>query len=145
MGYNPGVKVYKLVFVDREGLIVKVVSLPLGEYMVVERLATLADTLSGEAATDNLRELFRLFAKYLTYWNIELPEDPTDPESPAVPVPTTYEGVMRLDEGLVTEIITAWIEAMAGTSPPLDQPSISGETVLEGSIPMETLSTSLLS
>lgn len=142
MGYNPGVKTYKLVFVDRDELIVKVISLPIGEFLKVARLADTAKKLSDATAMSGLRELLEMFASRLVYWNVELPVDPKDPDSPVEPVPTTVEGVLRLDLDLVLEIIFSWVEAIAGVADPLGHPSDSGGNAPEGLIPMETLSES---
>lgn len=138
-GYNPGATVYKLVFVDREGLIVKMLSLPTGEFLMVAKMADLAESLDEAEALVELRGLLGVFAKYLVCWNVELPVDPADPESPVEALPTTVEGVLRLELDLVLEMILAWVDAVAGTSGPLGRPSTSGDLALEASIPMDPL------
>lgn len=140
MGYNPGAKIYRLKFTDRDGLIVRVLSLPIGDFLAVVKMADIARSVSDDEALEELTTLLDILAKYLVSWNIELPVDPTDENSPVEPVPANRDGLNRLDFELTIEIVFSWIDAVAGVATPLGKTSIDGETLQEESIPMEALS-----
>jgi hypothetical protein len=79
-------------------------------------------------------DFFGGFAKYLVEWNLENDDD--------TPVPATVEGLQSQDLGFVMRIVQAWLEGVQAAAPPLPQPSSSGRPSLEGSLPMEPLSSS---
>jgi hypothetical protein len=94
-----------------------------------------ADQLAG------LEESFRQLARIFDSWNIE-DEDDT---GATVPVPCTYEALMEQDLRLITAVLRAWAEHLAGVPAPLEQPSPDGDPSLEASLPMEVSSPSLAS
>jgi hypothetical protein len=144
MGYNPGVRVYKLVFVDREGLTVRARSTDTDTFIAMSRLADLAEDadLTDDGAVKELEGLFSTFSKHLVSWNIELPVDPGDESKGVYPVPATRAGLGKLDLDFVLELVFAWLDAISSVAPPLSKTSSNGPPALEGSMPMEPLSTS---
>lgn len=142
MGYQRSKKIFKLVFEDPEldGLVVRMRSVSLGRLMKLMKVAnvTPGKKMSAEdmAVVD---EILQMFAKALVGWNLEEEDEET---KEVRPVPATPEGVYSQDLDFVIEIITAWVEALAGVSAPLGKDSPSGETFPEGSLPMASLSAS---
>ena len=132
MGYQR--RVYKLVFDDPEmnGLEVTARSVSIG---VMRRVMALSDE---EGTPETLFKMAEEFSKALVSWNLE--ED-------GVPVPATLEGLEDQDSNFLLEVIGAWTSTIARVddASPLDSDSDSGPLSLAGSIPMETLSSSLAS
>ena len=139
-GFKPARTVYRLHFEDDdlEGLIVRARSLPTGDFLAITELAELVDGLDAAGQRDmfpKVRQLFAAFGAALVEWNV-LDDDDR-------PVPATPAGMEAQEFGLNLRIIQAWIEAVAGASTPLGQPSSSGGTPEGlGSLPMEPLSSS---
>jgi hypothetical protein len=133
MGYKPKRKTYNLDFTgtDNEGLRVSIRGLNTGQYMDLFEAKTQAET-GGET-----NRLLTIMANQLVSWNVEDDDD--------MPVPATLDGIKTQDLDFNLAIVNAWTVAMAGVPAPLEQPSTSGESSLEASIPMEILSPSLAS
>ena len=146
MGYVWRGKTYRLVFADDEfaGLEVVAKSASLGAYLRIANLATREfhhpPSLAHLAEIDNL---FAAFAKVLVSWNLEDETVAEDGTVTRTPVPATRAGMHSQDLTLIRQIIWSWMEAVAGISAPLDQPSDGGEQSVEESLPMEVLSPSL--
>lgn len=139
MGYVWKGKTYRLVFADDEfaGLEVVAKSASVGAYRRIADLAT--REFHHPPTEDDLAEidnLFDEFAKVLVSWNLE----DEDGDGKRTPVPPTLEGMHSQDLTLVRQIIWSWMEAVAGISAPLGQPSGGGEQSVEESLPMEVLS-----
>lgn len=142
MGYVWKGKTYRLVFADDEfeGLEVVARSASVGAYRRIADLAT--REFHHPPTEDDLAEidnLFDEFAKVLVSWNLEDEDD----DGKRTPVPATLAGMHSQDLTLIRQIIWSWMEAVAGISAPLDQPSDGGEQSVEESLPMEVLSPSL--
>ncbi|MFI1472031.1 hypothetical protein [Streptomyces wuyuanensis] len=134
MGFAAKRKIYELKFDDDEdlkGLEVTLKGLNTGQVLEL-------DAARQDGSEDAIRSMLQLLASQLVEWNME------DPDT-GEPVPTTLEGVHSLDFDLNWKIIDAWQAAVSGVSAPLEDGSNSGEPSLEASIPMETLSSSLVS
>lgn len=133
MGYKPKRKIYHLDFAgtDFEGLNVSIRGLNTGQYMDLFQAKAEAEA-GGE--TNNL---LTIMASRLVAWNVEADDD--------MPVPATLDGIKTQDLDLNLAIVNAWTTAMAGVPAPLEQPSTSGESFPEESIPMAALSPSLAS
>lgn len=127
-GYRREPKVYRLVFDEHPGLVVRTRS---ASAAMVFEVTTLQN---AELTVATIREMFELFAGVLVSWNLQSEE--------GEPVPATVDGLMGEDFDFVMMVIQAWIEAVTGVSAPLDQPSSSGSPSLVGSLPMEPLSPS---
>lgn len=139
MGYVWKGKTYRLVFADAEfeGLEVVARSASVGAYRRIADLAT--REFHHPPTEDDLAEidnLFNEFAAVLVSWNLET----EDEHGKRTPVPATYDGMAGQDLTLVRQIIWSWMEAVAGISVPLGQPSDGGEPSVEESLPMEVLS-----
>jgi hypothetical protein len=121
MGFQVG-RVFELDFADTDaaGAIVKVRSCSIG-------------TLRGiETVDDEIRE----FADHVVEWNLE--------DSEGVPIPTTFDGMLMLEEPFKNLLIREWMKATRGISRPFDHRSDDGEPSPTGdepapSIPMEPL------
>ncbi|MGE5828652.1 MAG: hypothetical protein ACM30G_09860 [Micromonosporaceae bacterium] len=142
MGYVWKGKTYRLVFADDEfaGLEVVARSASVGAYRRIADLAT--REFAHPPSEDDLGEIDNLFAEFaavLVSWNLE----DEAPDGTRTPVPATFEGMASQDLTLVRQIIWSWMEAVAGISGPLEQPSDGGGPSVEESIPMEVLSPSL--
>jgi hypothetical protein len=139
MGFKREKKTYRLVWgpenPDMDGLVVEVRTVPVGTLMT---LAALVDkvvrTIGEDAKTVN--DLLGGFAKALVSWNLE--ED--DDEEVTHAVPATLDGVLAQDIDFMVAIIRAWIGAHVEVPDELGKDSPSGGTSLEGSLPMEPLS-----
>lgn len=132
MGYVWRGKTYRLVFADDEleGLEVVARSASVGAYRRIADLATREFSQPPtEADLAEIDHLFVEFAAVLVEWNLETEAD----DGSRTPVPATFEGMSSQDLTLVRQIIWAWMEAVAGISAPLGQPS-------ELELPMEVLS-----
>lgn len=136
MGYRRKPQVYKLRFEDEEyeGLVVRVRSLPLGQFLEITRLAD-----EAEANPQQVEALLTAFASALVDWNLE--ED--GPDGEVWSVPADKNGLYRQDLDFVFMLIREWMQAIAGVPAPLGEGSTSGPTSEELSLPMEPLSGSL--
>ncbi|MGH7179199.1 MAG: hypothetical protein ACREJC_17610 [Tepidisphaeraceae bacterium] len=141
-GYTPEKTIYKLVFDDMEGLVVRARSATIGEITEFNHLLgfkaaqhVAAGMPVADAEEESKKPLVK-FIDFLVDWNVL--DDNGDP------VPATLAGVSTQEPTFMWKIINAWMTA--GSAPaPLEQPSSDGEQSLEASIPMEPLSPSLAS
>ena len=130
MGKRPGYRrekpLYKLVFADPQfdGLEVMAKSLPLGEFLELQKLQARA----GEDP-DAAEQVIRRMADVIVSWN--LLDDADDP------VPASYDGLLTQDLPFVMAIFMAWQEAVAGVPNLSPNGSPNGVTSLELSLPME--------
>lgn len=136
-------KVYVLRFEQAElqGLEVRARSVPLGTFLELIELASVLDASTAELSPTDAKAitgLFSGFAQALVSWNLQEQEDGAEPED----VPATYEGLLSQDTDFVLHVVRAWMDAIAGVSGPLEQPSSDGEKSLVASMPMETSSAS---
>lgn len=98
-------------------------------------VATYLDILrykSTNDAEDTVAALHR-FAGLLVSWNLEDDDDQ--------PIPATFEGMQQVDNQIVTAILNAWTEKVAGVSGPLAGRSTSGgppPTLPDLDLPMES-------
>ncbi len=151
MGYVIEETVYHLVFDGKhEGLEVKVREGSVGDYLAISELSTHPFATPPTADDiERLRALFVALAGVLVSWNVEMNKATSDAAGHRVTVPATAAGVASLPPLLAVDIATAWMQAVAGVSPPLPEASNAGEmefdVELERSLKMETLSSSLLS
>lgn len=133
-GYKAKKQKYKLVFADEDmdGLEVVVTKLPLGMVLHARELAAQGPEASGspQALRDFIEGVVE--SKAMISWNLE--------DEDGAPVPLTVAGILAQDEGFFLKIISSWTLALGGVSAPLDDGSTSGDSALEASIPMETLS-----
>ncbi|WP_199572760.1 hypothetical protein [Streptomyces murinus] len=132
MGCKRNPKLYKLKFADGdyEGLEVTMRSVSIGEMRAMQG----AGEDSGRDSFDRMADLI---ASHMVAWNRE------DEDGNALP--PTMESLEDEEPALINLILSEWMEAVAGVSAPLEQPSNSGGSAPEESIPMEALSPSLAS
>lgn len=137
MGFRPEPRTYRLVFTDPAlaGLEVTMRSMSFGEYRDMLRLAV-ADGLTAETMAED-DKMVALFASRIVSWNLE--------DDAGQPVPATLEGARLQERWVISEIVTAWHQALVQVPPPLQNGSGSGVTLPEASLPMEPLSASQLS
>ena len=95
------------------------------------RIKSLEEKLKEEGVFE---ELCTLLGKYVKEWNLL-----DDDDQPVTPSP---DALLDLDMDFVMAVVSAWTKAAVGVAAPLDEDSPSGETSLEASLPMETLSPS---
>lgn len=142
MGFTPKRKTYRLTFAESElsGLVVSAHSVTTGRLLSIQELleASGSSAVNNEvdkvAASAAFRSMVEMFAEALVDWNLE--------DDDRQPVPATIDGLLTLESDVVLEIISAWTSAISGVSAPLASGSPSGETSLEASLQMETLSLS---
>lgn len=79
------------------------------------------------------RERVAIMAKYTHEWNL------TDGDKP---LPVSAEHYEQLSPGILHSILNAWLRTTTKVADPLPAGSPDGELFREGSIPMETLSSS---
>ncbi|MFI2349697.1 hypothetical protein ACH492_22120 [Streptomyces sp. NPDC019443] len=101
----------------------------LGEFLALRGI--------GDVDLSDIGDQLKRFGESLISWNL-LEEDGT-------PVPPTLEAVYTQDQDLMFALASQWMDVMAGVKAPLDESSPAGEPSLEASIPMESLSSSLVS
>ncbi len=128
-GYRRERKAYRLVFEQYPGLVVRTRSCSTETFLKITELE------GQEITIDVAREQLHLFAEHLLSWNL------LDEET-GLPVPATPEAVLAEDFDFVTELQLAWVEAVAGVSAPLAQPSSGGSPSLVESLPMDVASPS---
>ncbi|MFG3510252.1 hypothetical protein ACGF5F_32670 [Streptomyces sp. NPDC047821] len=104
--------------------------LKLGEWLEITGI-------NGDAGVRHVGDQLEKMADRLISWNLE--------DEEGQPVPTTREAILEQDQGLMLAVLNAWIDGITGVSAPLGPSSPAGEPSLEASIPMETLSSSLVS
>lgn len=128
MGYKRKMN-YLLKFEDDEfeGLEVEVKGMSVKTAL---RVSTLLSEVDDEFNKE-LEESVQLLCDHLVSWNLENEDDEI--------LPITLETLYEQDMPFVKELLSAWLEVAVGTSEELGKESNSGETSLEGQIPMETL------
>lgn len=129
-GFRPGRKVYRLVFEDGHplaGLVVRARSASTAQFLEITDLADAA-----AFGTEQIKQMMRQFAEVLLSWNLE--------DEDGEPVPATFEGLRSQEFELVNTVIMKWMDAVAGVSPPLDQPASGGPLSPVVSLPMAPLS-----
>ena len=133
MGYQR--PLLRLKFADPEmaGLEVLAQRISMGDLACFSRIGELNDTATRDAY---LAELYGRLAHRIQSWNLETPD--------GQPVPTTADALAGQDKELIMAIFDALVDT-ADVPAPLGQPSANGSRSVEASIPMETLSASLLS
>lgn len=138
MGYRPKRKQYKLIFTDPDMAGLEVIATGMRMEMLI-RSAGLSGRSAEEVGQDSaaVDVLFSGFAATLVSWNVE--------DDNGVPVPATKEGLYTQELAFVLEIIGAWTSAVASVPENLSGGSTPGVQSLAASIPMETLSPSLVS
>ena len=134
MGYQR--KTYHLVFADPdfEGLEVRTRGAAIEHLVTFQALVTLGSDLVKPENQQQRDDLYELLAGRIIDWNLE--------DDDGQPVKCTVEALRDQDWPLVLAIGHAWMRATAGVSRPLEPDSPDGEPYLEGSIPMETSSSS---
>ena len=127
-GYKRDKPVYRLRFDGDEfdGLEVTAKSLPLGEFLELQRMQAKAGT-----DPDVAEQVIGRMAHVLISWNLLDDDDQ--------PVPCTFDGIKAQDLPFVLAIFQAWMEAVAGVPNHSPASSNDGGTSLEPSIPMEPL------
>lgn len=136
MGFVLQRKSYKLTFGEGtvlEGATVVMGGMTLGE---AELLNSQPEDLNdGQQVQENFDKKLALMASRVQSWDLE------DDQGP---LPTTVDGLKRLELGEMLEMQRAWAAAATAVAVPLPSASSGGETPppLEVSIPTETLSAS---
>lgn len=133
MGFKLQRKTYKLTFgagTELDGATVVIGSFSLGEAEVLNQSTT--DPTQAQAVLD---AKLQLLADRLVSWDLE------DEQGP---IPTTLDGIKRLEAEVLVQILQAWGAASTAVAAPLPSASSDGATPppLEVSIPTETLPTS---
>lgn len=133
MGFTRKSKTYKLVFEDEqyEGFTITMRSLSVGELLDFDDLR-LSPATTAQEQRDKVRGIATALTGAISSWNLE--------DEEGDPVPVTEAAILGLDGEMVDAIVEAWVSALIGVSRPLVPRSPGGETTLEASIPMETLS-----
>lgn len=126
MGFTHPRKVYVITFENYPGFEMRVRSV---SAMRLLDLAAAVESIDGVPGAKEMRELIGDFANALVSWNLEA-EDGS-------PVPTTVEGIGAQDFDFLLEIISKWLEAIAGVSNPLDENSNSSLMELERRLALE--------
>ncbi|MEU6397881.1 hypothetical protein ABZ867_12975 [Streptomyces cinnamoneus] len=137
MGYKHQIPRIQITFPeghDYHGCEATLRRLKLGEWLDITGLG--GDD-GDSAVVRHVGDQLLAMADKLIAWNLE-DEDGT-------PVPTTVEAVLEQDQGLMLAILGKWLDGLAGVPAPLDPSSTDGEPSQAASIPMETLSSSLVS
>ncbi|SEC04826.1 hypothetical protein SAMN04490357_1048 [Streptomyces misionensis] len=133
MGCKRNPKLYKLRFADGdyEGLEITMRSVSIGEMRAMQ------GTSEEGSGRDGFDRMADLVASHMVAWNRE------DEDGNALP--PTMESLEDEEPSLINLIIDRWTDAVAGVAAPLEQPSNSGGSAPEESIPMAPLSPSLAS
>lgn len=117
---------------DLHGLEINLRGLSIGD---LEKVSNLRLQGAGNNM-DQILPVLGIFAKALISWNL-LGEDDQ-------PVSITLESIQEQDARMLIAAVLAWVEVVSDIPVPLRKPSPDGEPFPEESIPMETLSPSLL-
>lgn len=138
MGFKVQRKAYRLKFdePEYEGLEVTAHSIDTAQFLeLVEAQMVRAE--GGERAKDANRKMLMMLADALVSWNAE--------DEDGNPIPPTFDGMLGQDPAFNMRVLSAWTDAIAGVSAPLPQTSTDGSPSVEASIPMDVLSSSLVS
>jgi hypothetical protein len=127
MGFRKEPTLYRLKFEDEsfEGLEVMAKSVPLKDFLALNKMSSETDSAKQ---VEQSEALFRKFAEALISWNLE--------DENGKPVPTTYNGLVSQEMAFVTEIIKAWMDAIASVPKTSKSNSNGSGTYPEVSIPM---------
>jgi hypothetical protein len=109
MGYTPPRKIYRIEPDDGHqyhGLVVRIRSVPLGQFLALSELADAATAMAG------MKDLFGELGAALVDWNV------TDDEG--LPVPATAAGLHSQDFDFGMFIFGEWLDAMGGVPAPLE-------------------------
>lgn len=127
MGFRKEPTVYKLHFEDMEGLEVVAKSLPLKDFLSINKLAATSQDDAAKA-TEATEGMLKKFSEALISWNLE--------DEHGKSVPATYTGLLTQETWFVMTIVQAWM-AEIGSVPKLSKNnSNSTGTYPEVSIPM---------
>lgn len=152
MGYKPAEELPKqIVYTDLPGLEVYATTPDMGELMDVADMK-----LDLNAPKAQQMFMFKMFASYVTSWNIDHPKPrktkPADPNVPYemplgatakdvvcarcglaedMPLPTTAEHMMCLRLTFILPVIFGWISGVSRVDPPRLPASNSGETKIQ--------------
>lgn len=142
MGFRPKPRTYTLTFADDEltGLEINARGVSAADYLAFSEMAsglsdkpsTSEETAAAVKATDTI---FRLLGSKLISWNVE--------DDHGNPVPASYEGLKSQDVMFVQQVVTSWMQAIGGVTPPLQNGSNSGGTFQAEMLEMAELSRSL--
>lgn len=103
------------------GLEVTFKSMSLGAALDIEDLRS----KGSRAVTD----LAKLVSGYVVAWNLV--------DDAETPIPTTSEGLLSVDNGVFSFLVTEWLQQVAQVPAPLGLAPSAGATSLELSMPME--------
>jgi hypothetical protein len=136
MGYKR--RTYRLTFDDPalEGLEVVMRGASVAELTQFSELSSLGEGLMKPENAESLAELYAMLSRKVVRWNLEDEDDQ--------PIPCTAETLADEDSRVVLAIMAGWADAVAGVPAPLARRSTGGEQLVAPSMPMETLSESLL-
>jgi hypothetical protein len=135
MGYKHQIPRINVAFEEGHeyhGLKVVLRKLKLGEWLEITGMGD-----NEEPTVRHVGDQLRRMADKLVSWNLE--------DEGGRPVPTTLEAVMDQDRELMIAVLNAWLDGLTAVSAPLEASSTGGEPSLVESIPMDTLSASLVS
>jgi hypothetical protein len=140
MGFEAPRTVYKLDFegTDLDGLEVRMRAGRLGDMLDPSNAEIGIDIDPDNPSAEDIKAVrakFEMIAEYLASWNLE---------EAGVPIPATIEGLMDQEPAFVAQIFAAWQRAQVAVSGPLPSSSTSTPPPDLSSIPMESLSPSLL-
>lgn len=137
-GFEVPRTVYRLEWNDEAyaGLVVRVQAMSVAD--ALDGFATLweLDGLDQEQRKERLLQQHTMFIEHVVDWNLRDKGDP---------VPVTVDGLRTMEGVFVGSMISAWLRNTTGVSRPLGGDSTSGELSVVESIPMESLSESLVS
>lgn len=133
MGKKRPSKILNLQFVDGdlEGLEVRMKSPPIQVFL---SLSSMADLGTEDITMEGLKGLLQPVVDHLLSWNLE--ENDDDP-NPGAPISADMDGLLSLGMESALEIMSAWIDGVAGVATPLDRLSKDGSPSLVASLPME--------
>lgn len=135
-GFKPPKNLYLLKFEDPsyEGLEITATSVSMETMLWVQSLGSRVAEVANNP--DGFRKIVDVLIGAILSWNLEDDDDR--------PIEVTSAALLAQSPAFVADIMVAWTAAITGVSGPLGEGSISGPQFPEGSIPMETLSSSLL-
>lgn len=116
-----------------EGLEVTVGQPSIQDILTIRRMQSLLGDKDA-SQEDAFEGLCTILGKYIKEWNLE-----DDDDQPVIPSPSA---LLDQDVDFVMAIVVAWTRASVGVNVPLDDGSPSGETSLEASLAMESVSLS---